>query len=74
MARQKRTHEPTKDEWDDAIDAIRLLDNLDRAEFRKEVEKLARELEREGLAAHRGADRLEGRPADLREVQPRRCP
>ena len=60
MARQKRSHEPTKDEWDDAIDAIRLLDNLDRAEFRKEVEKLARELEREGLAAHRDADRLEG--------------
>jgi hypothetical protein len=60
VARQKRAREPTKDEWDDAIDAIKLLDNLDRAEFRKEVEKLARELEREGLAAHRDADRLEG--------------
>ena len=58
MIRQKR--ELTKEQWDEALDSIRLFLNLERPEFRKEVEGLARELEREGLAAHRAADRLEG--------------
>lgn len=60
MSRQKRAHKPTKDAWDDAIDAIKLLRSLDQGTFRKEIEKLARELEREGLVAHRDADRLDG--------------
>ncbi len=60
MARQRRAHEPTKHEWDDTVDAIKLLRDLDQAEFRKKAEKLARELEIQGLAAHRDADRLEG--------------
>lgn len=58
MPRQKR--ELTKEQWDEALDSIRLFLNLERPEFRKEVEGLARELEREGLAAHRAADHLEG--------------
>jgi hypothetical protein len=57
VAQQKRAHESTKDESDDTIDATRLLGDLDQAEFRKKVEKLARELDREGFAAHRDADR-----------------
>lgn len=44
----------TKDEWDDTVDAIKLLSDLDQAQFRKRVEKLARELEREDRTARTG--------------------
>ena len=68
VTRQKR--ELTKEQWDEALDAIRLFLNLERPEFRKEVEGLARELEREGLAAHRVADHLEDLTRKARHGQP----
>jgi hypothetical protein len=67
VARQKRSRELTKDDWDEAI---KLFLDLERPEFRKKVEKLARELEREGLAAHRAADRLEGLTHGGKHVRP----
>src|SRR5688572_9064256 len=60
MARKKRAREPTREEWDATIEALRALGDLDQAEFRVKVEKLARELEHQGHRAHRDADRLEG--------------
>jgi len=50
---------PTKEDWDESIDNIKRNDYLEDKTFREKAEKLARELEREGLAAHRDADRLE---------------
>jgi hypothetical protein len=57
----------TIDRWAVAAATILMVRDLDVAEFRETVELLVRALERMGLAAHRGADRLESRsvfPAD----------
>lgn len=71
MARQKRVLFPSKTstaskpskvseaEWVDTVDALKVLADLDREDFRKKGKKLIRALEREGLEAHRNADRLE---------------
>jgi hypothetical protein len=66
----RQRHELTKEDWDETLDAIRLFLNLERPEFREEVEGLARELEREGLAAHRAADHLEGLTRNTKHGQP----
>lgn len=70
MGRRSRAHEPTKADptkpqptkadWAVAINTIKIHGDFDRSAFRKEMEKLARELESEGHRAHRNADWLEG--------------
>lgn len=73
MGRKSRAHEaktapkvdpakpqPTEADWADAINTIKIHGDFDRAVFREEMEKLARELESEGHRAHRNADWLEG--------------
>jgi hypothetical protein len=65
VARQKRVLKPSKPskalkaEWESAIDALKELGDLDQETFRKKGKKLVWALEREGLTAHRNADRLE---------------
>lgn len=61
---------PSSEDWGWAVVAIRMIEDFDRAEFRITVEELARELEKEGLAAHRSADRLEGRSEFTHPVTP----
>lgn len=74
MGRRSRAHEPTKAaaradptepqpteaDWAEVINTIKIHGDFDRAAFRAEMEKLARELEAEGHRAHRNADWLEG--------------
>ena len=43
-----------------AVSVIKMIDRLDRADFREMIARLALVLRAEGLAAHRSADRLEG--------------
>lgn len=43
-----------------AVSVIKMIDRLDRADFRETIARLALVLRGEGLAAHRSADRLEG--------------
>ena len=58
----------TIDRWAVAAATILMVRDLDVAEFRETVELLVRCLERVGLAAHRGADRLESRSVFPAEV------
>lgn len=51
---------PSSEDWRLAVRALKLIEDLDDEGFREELGELARVLEREGLAAHRAADRLEG--------------
>jgi hypothetical protein len=60
----------TIDRWAVAAVTILMVRDLDVVEFREAVELLIRALERAGLAAHRGADRLESRSVFLTEVDP----
>lgn len=52
---------PSSEDWQLAVRALALIDDLDDERFRGELRQLALALEGEGLAAHRSADRLEGR-------------
>lgn len=65
---------PTSEDWELAVLALRLVEDLGDPAFREDIQLLARTLEREGLAAHRGADRWEGHsvftsPVDLSEFE-----
>lgn len=61
---------PSSADWGTAVAAIVMIGEFDDADFRGEVEQLARLLEREGLSAHRSADRLERRSVFTTEVTP----
>lgn len=53
--------EPSDKDWARAATVVVMVDDLGSEDFRAKVKKLSRRLEREGLAAHRNADLLEGR-------------
>lgn len=52
---------PSNEDWELAVRALQLIRDLDVDSFRDQLRQLGRALEREGLAAHRCTDRLEGR-------------
>jgi len=53
--------EPSEEDWARVATMVVMFDDLGSEDFRAKVKKLSRRLEREGLAAHRNADLLEGR-------------
>jgi cell division protein ZapA (FtsZ GTPase activity inhibitor) len=55
------SREPSNEDWARATTLVVIVDDLGSEDFRAKVRKLSRRLEREGLAAHRNADLLEGR-------------
>lgn len=55
------SREPSNEDWARATTLVVIVDDLGSEDFRAQVKKLSRRLEREGLAAHRNADLLEGR-------------
>lgn len=57
---KKFRRDPTEAEWEAAVAEVKLYRDLDREPFRRELGKLARELEKLGRSAHRAADRVEG--------------
>ena len=59
MARKKRVHEPTEEEWAVAIDTFKNLGYLAEDKYRTKIAQLARDLERAGIETHRSADRFE---------------
>lgn len=59
MARKKRAHKPTEEEWAVAIDTFKNLGYLAEESYRRKLAQLARDLERAGLETHRSADRFE---------------
>jgi hypothetical protein len=61
---------PSEDDWYVAIETFKMVRDLDEKDFRARVQQLAIELEREGLRAHRAADRWEQRTAFPLEVTP----
>lgn len=61
MARSRKRHSPTDEEWEQRIAAYKVADALDHEEFRLRLGELARTLEREALHLHRLADRDEHR-------------
>lgn len=61
MARARGSYAPSSEDWDYAVLVVKLIEDLAQAAFRETVGELARVLEREGLAAHCSADRLENR-------------
>lgn len=59
MARSRGKFTPSSDDWKLAVAVIKLVETLAADSSRKTTGEVARLLEREGLAAHRSADRLE---------------
>lgn len=76
MAKKQRKFEPaTKEDWKALTAWISVVCDLDKKKFRDEATRLADMIEREGHAAHRSADLLEGLSTfkyQLRDVKPSR--
>jgi len=68
VARPGRSPKPSVEDWKHAVSLIRLIRAFENADYRASLGQLVRVLEREGIAAHRSADRLEKRSKFSRPV------